>query len=303
MTEPFKSGYVVLAGCPNVGKSSLLNQILSEKVSIVSKVPQTTRSRIVGIRHLPGAQLVFLDTPGLHRPYRRLNQRMVKQAKTALFDADVVLFVVDVTRPPGEGDESILELLSSVPPAERRPVFLLLNKIDLINKSRLLPLIEFHRQRYPFQLFLPVSAETGDGVESLLEAIVSVLPQGAPHYPSGQSSDQALWFRIAEIIREKVLHHTRQEVPHSVAVLIEEFSEPEGDEANGLVRIRAHVVVERDSQKGILIGRGGQMLKTVGSEARQEIEQLLGKQLFLSLWVTVKEEWREDERFLDEVGY
>jgi len=317
-TEPkaggtFKSGYVALIGCPNVGKSSLLNQILREKVSIVSATPQTTRTKIIGICHLsamadkPAGQIIFLDTPGLHRPLgHRLNQRMVQTAKAALQEADVVLFVVDATRKPPQpgadrrdGEGAILELLSSV----RRPVFLLLNKIDLINKGRLLPLIDAYRQRHAFELFLPLSAKTGDGIGPLLEALVQRLPDSIPYYPTTQSSDQPLLFRVAELIREKVLHHTRQEVPHAVAVVVEECAEPPADRPAAATRIRARVIVEKESQKAILIGKGGRMLKTIGTEARQELETLVGRSVFLALWVTVKEEWRQDERFLVEVGY
>jgi len=307
------SGYVALIGCPNVGKSSLLNQILKEKVSIVSATPQTTRTKVIGIRHLPatadtpGAQIIFLDTPGLHRPLgHRLNHRMVQTAKSALQEADLVLFVVDATRkppPPGasrhDGEEAILELLSSV----RRPVFLLLNKIDLINKGRLLPVIDAYRRRHPFELFLPISAKTGDGIEPLLHALVRRLPDRVAYYPATQSSDQPMLFLAAELIREKVLHHTRQEVPHAVAVVIEEYAEPPADRPRAATRIRARVIVERESQKAILIGKGGQMLKTIGTEARQELEPLAGRSVFLSLWVSVKEAWRQDEQFLTEVGY
>ncbi|MBI3620729.1 MAG: GTPase Era [Nitrospirae bacterium] len=310
---PFKSGYVALIGCPNVGKSSLLNQILKEKVSIVSATPQTTRSKIIGIRHFPAAadapaaQIIFLDTPGLHRPLgHRLNQRMVQTAKAALQEADIVLFVIDATHKPplpGSGrrdDEgAILELLSSV----RCPVFLLLNKIDLINKGRLLPVIDAYRRVHPFELFLPVSAKTGDGIEPLLAALVQRLPDTVPYYPTTQSSDQPVLFRAAELIREKVLHHTRQEVPHAVAVVIEEYTEPPADRPRAATRIRARVIVERESQKAILIGKGGQMLKTIGTEARQELEPLVGRSVFLALWVSVKEAWRQDEQFLTEVGY
>jgi GTPase len=308
IAEGFASGYVALIGCPNVGKSSLLNQILREKVSIVSAAPQTTRSKIIGIRHLPDAQIIFLDTPGMHRPLgHRLNRRMVQTAKAALEEADLVLFVVDATRKPPlpgaadrrDGEAAIIEMLSSI----RRPVFLLLNKIDLINKGRLLPLIDAYRQRYPFALFLPVSAKSGDGIGPLLEAVVQRLPDRISYYPRTQSSDQPVLFRVAELIREKVLHHTRQEVPHAVAVVVEEFTEPTADRPNAATRIRARVIVERESQKAILIGRGGGMLKTIGTEARPELEALVGRSVFLALWVAVKEEWRQDEQFLTQAGY
>lgn len=311
IVEGLASGYVALIGCPNVGKSSLLNQILQEKVSIVSAAPQTTRAKIIGIRHLPAAQIIFLDTPGLHRPLgHRLNQRMVQTAKSALQEADLVLFVVDATRKPPlpgllsgsnrrDGEEDIIKLLSSI----RTPVFLLLNKIDLINKGRLLPLIDAYRQQHPFALFLPVSAKSGDGIGPLLEAIVQRLPDRVAYYPRTQSSDQPILFRVAELIREKVLHHTRQEVPHAVAVVVEEFTEPTADRPNAATRIRARVIVERESQKAILIGKGGGMLKMVGTEARPELEALVGRSVFLALWVTVKDEWRQDEQFLAEAGY
>jgi len=303
----------VLIGAPNVGKSSLLNHILQEKVSIVSAAPQTTRTKIIGIRHLsatagkPAAQIIFLDTPGLHRPLgHRLNQRMVQTAKAALQEADVVLFVIDATRKPPlpgairhDGEAAILELLPSV----KQPVFLLLNKIDLINKGRLLPLIDAYRQRHPFELFLPVSAKTGDGIDRLLDALVQRLPDNVAYYPATQSNDQPILFRVAELIREKVLHHTRQEVPHAVAVVVEEFAEPPADRPAAATRIRARVIVERESQKAILIGKGGRMLKTIGTEARQELEMLVGRSVFLALWVSVKEEWRQNEQFLTEVGY
>lgn len=314
MTESYKSGYVALIGCPNVGKSSLLNRILKEKVSIVSKIPQTTRTKVIGIRHLPGAQLIFLDTPGFHRPPpragHRLNQRMMQAAKSALQDADVILLVVDATREPDRsassrrgGEEAIIEMLGELLPSLRRPVFLLLNKIDLINKGRLLPLIDYYRQRYPFEVLLPISAETGDGVEPLLEAIAAKLPESVPYYPATQSTDQPLQFRVAELIREKVLQQTRQEVPHAVAVMIEEWTDAQDSRQANLLRIRAQIVVERESQKAILIGKGGRMLKAIGTEARQELEQLLSRPVFLSLWVAVKGQWREDERFLAEIGY
>jgi GTPase len=316
MTDRLTSGYVVLLGRPNAGKSSLLNRLLKEKVSIVSAIPQTTRNTIIGIRHLPaarqpigqdqpgrpGAQLIFLDTPGLNRPQRRrLNQRMLQRTRAAVEEADVILYVVDASRRPGPGADVIEDDALALVTAAQQPCLLLLNKIDLIRKSRLLPLIEQCRRRHAFDLYLPVSAETGDGLEALLEAVAERLPEGVPYYPVDQTSDQPLPFRIAELIRERVLRHTRQEVPHAVAVVVEGITEPA--RAGRPVHVDARIVVDRESQKGILIGKGGRMLKTVGTEARGAVELLLNRPVFLSLRVAVAPQWREDEQFLNDIGY
>ena len=289
-----RSGFIALVGRPNVGKSTLLNQILGEKIAIISDKPQTTRTRILGVRHLPKAQLVFLDTPGIHKPLYRLNQRMVRVALEVLDEVDLVFFLVEATEGVGAGDRYVVERLK-----ERAvPVVLVINKVDLVQKGRLLPLIDAYRQMHEFAEIVPVSALTGDGVNRLVEIAVRFMPAGPVYFEDDVVTDQPMQLLAAEFIREKILQKTRDELPFSVAVQIESFTE-EGQ----LARIAAIVYVEKESQKAIVIGKRGELLKAVGTEARIEMERLFGMKVFLQLWVKVKEGWRQDERMLTALGY
>ena len=289
-----RSGFIALVGRPNVGKSTLLNQILGEKIAIISDKPQTTRTRILGVRHLPKAQLVFLDTPGIHKPLYRLNQRMVRVALNVLDEVDLVFFLVEATEGVGAGDRYVVERLK-----ERAvPVVLVINKVDLVQKGRLLPLIDTYRRMHEFAEIVPVSALTGDGVNRLVEIAVRFMPAGPVYFEDDVVTDQPMQLLAAEFIREKILQKTRDELPFSVAVQIESFTE-EGQ----LARIAAIVYVEKESQKAIVIGKRGELLKAVGTEARIEMERLFGMKVFLQLWVKVKEGWRQDERMLTALGY
>jgi len=294
--EGFRSGFVSIIGRPNVGKSTLLNRILKEKISIISDKPQTTRNRIMGVLHLSGAQLVFLDTPGIHKPKFKLNQRMVRTALNTLKEVDLILFLVEAFDAPGPGDQFIMERLKGL----SIPVFLVINKIDRVKKETLIPLIEQCTRSFTFTEVVPVSALTGDNVDRLIEVIVKHLPEGQPLFPEDTITDQPLRFIAAEVIREKILTRTHEEIPYSVAVVIEEFLE---DPEKQRVTIRAVIYVERDSQKGIVIGKGGEMLKAVGTAARLELEGLIGTKVYLELWVKVKKDWRGNESLLTEVGY
>jgi GTP-binding protein Era len=292
----FKAGFISVLGRPNVGKSTLFNFILGEKIAITSDKPQTTRQRILGIRNMEGAQLIFLDTPGIHAGRSRLNQRMVSAAVAAGRDADVILFLVDASAPVVEADRQMMGSL-----AESRGVpFLVVNKIDLVRKALLLPLMDRYRRLHDFEQIIPVSALTGDGVSFLLEEILKFLPESPPYYPDDMITDQTERSLISEIIREKLIEQSYQEIPFATAVTVEAFKEnPE----KNLVTIRATIHVERDSQKKIVIGRGGQKLKMIGSGARKEIEAMLERKVFLELWVSVEKDWTQDGRALDRLGY
>lgn len=292
----FRSGFIAIVGRPNVGKSTLLNQILKEKVAIVSDKPQTTRTKILGVKNLPGTQMVFLDTPGIHKPKYKLNERMVKTALDSLAEADVILFMVEAGESPGGGDRFIMERLKGI----KKPIFLLINKVDLVKKDSILPLIAEYVKMFNFAEVFPVSALTGENVDRLVEVALKYLPEGPQYFPDGVVTDQPLNFIISEIIREKILERTREEIPYSVAVVVEEAKE---DPDKGIISIRALIYVERDSQKAIIIGKGGSMLKDVGTVSRTEIERLLGSKVFLELWVKVKKDWRKDERIISEIFY
>jgi len=285
----FRSGYVALLGRPNTGKSTLLNALAGTKVAIVSPRPQTTRTRIQAVVNRENAQIIFIDTPGIHNPTTRMNQEMMKSVRDALEGIDLLLVLVDSSRPLNEEDALALE-------AARRysgPSFLLLNKVDLIAKPTLLPLIERLRQEHNFREYIPLSALKGINLDVLEKAIVQCLPEGPAYFPSETLTDQPLRFMAAEIIREKIFYHMRQEVPYATAVVIDRYEEPEEGSPRGLVRIHATILVERDGQKGILIGAQGQQLKRIGQAAREELEDLVGHKVFLELFVKVQSDWRE----------
>ncbi len=288
----FKSGFISIIGRPNVGKSTLLNALLGEKIAIISDKPQTTRNKILGIVNHPGAQMVFLDTPGIHKPMHRMNEFMVQTALRTYNEVDVILMLVEATEPPGAGDRFIIETLTKV----KTPVFLLINKVDLIKKDGLLPLMQEYSKLYNFTEIIPVSALKND-LGGLLDTILKRLPQGPQYFPDDQLTDQPERFVVSEIIREKIFELTKEEIPYATAVIIEEMKE-EPD----ITRIHAAIIVERDSQKGILIGKGGSMLKKIGTLARLDAEKLLGAKIFLKLYVKVKKGWREDEHMLKNIG-
>lgn len=290
----FRSGFVSIIGRPNVGKSTLLNFILGQKVSIVTPKPQTTRNRIIGIKNLPDAQAVFIDTPGIFRPKDSFGRLIVAEAKKAVRDVDLVLFMVE-PRAPSEGEKDIVGLLDHI----KQPVLLLVNKVDRIKKPELLPVIEAYSSLYRFERIIPVSALKGDGVGLVLDEVVSYLPPGPMYYPEELVTDQLERFMVSEIIREKVMRVTDEEVPHAAAVEITGWTERK----SGGVYISANIVVERKGQKGIIIGKSGARLKAVGSSARKDIEGLLNARVFLELWVKVKKNWRADTRALGELGY
>ncbi len=292
--KEFRSGFVSIIGRPNVGKSTLLNSILGEKVSIVTPKPQTTRNRIVGIKTLPDAQIIFIDTPGIHKPRHKLGNTMVKTALDAFKEVDIILFIIE-PQEPEKGDKFIINLLREV----RSPVFLLINKIDIVKKSDLLPLIDKMNELYPFKEIIPISALKQDGIDILLKRIYDYLPRGPKYYPDDIVTDQLERFMVSEIIREKAIEMTEEEVPYSIAVDVIEWEEKE----NGIILIRANIYVERDSQKGIIIGKGGRMLKAIGTSARIDIEKLLNTKVFLELWVKVKKDWRDNFKILEELGY
>jgi len=295
MKKGFKSGFVAIVGRPNVGKSTLMNQVIGQKIAIMSDKPQTTRNKIHGVYTTEDMQIVFLDPPGIHKPFSKLGDYMVKAAMSALEEVDVVLFLADVTEELGGGDRFIIERLKQI----RTPVILVLNKIDRISADALLPIIDKYRSLYDFAEVVPVSAMQGTNVSTLIQQIGKYLEEGPMYYPADQVTDHPEQFVCAELIREKILMLTREEVPHSVAVEIERM----GKKENGVVHIGAVIYVERDSQKGIIIGKNGAMLKEIGQLARQDMERLLGSKIFLELWVKVKKDWRNREAVLKSLGY
>jgi GTP-binding protein Era len=290
-----RSGYVALIGRPNAGKSTLLNTMVGAKVAIVSDKPQTTRSRIVAVKNAPGGQIVFVDTPGIHRPLHRLNVRMVDAAVETLREVDVVVVVFDASTQPGRGDEYVSSLLRKT----RTPVVLVLNKIDAVAKAGLLPLIERAQKWHDFAAIIPLSALTGDGVDRLERVLLERLPEGGPLYPDDYLTDQPERTLVAETVREKVLHHTRAELPFSTAVVVDRFDEAERDR---ILRLYCTIFVEHESQKAIVIGRGGEMIKRIGSEARKDLEGAFETHVFLDLRVKVNPGWRDDDRALDRIG-
>jgi len=292
--KEFRSGYVSIIGRPNVGKSTLLNAILGEKIAIVTPKPQTTRNKIIGIHNLPYSQIIFIDTPGIHKPKHRLGEAMIKTAKEALSEVDIVLFMVEAYR-PREDERIVLDLIRKV----RMPVFLIINKIDTRKKPEILPVIEEYQHRYPFREIIPVSALKQNGLPLLIEKIYEYLPPGPKYYPDELITDQIERFMASEIIREKIMMMTKEELPHSVAVEVLKWNE----RTDGILAISCNIYIEREGQKAIIIGKGGSMLKAIGTAARIEIEKLLNTKVFLEIWVKVKKGWRDDARLLQELGY
>ncbi len=293
--EEFKSGFAVLVGRPNVGKSTLLNSLVGQKVAIVSDKPQTTRHKIQAVLTQENAQIVFLDTPGIHKPKHKLGEYLVQVALRTMREVDIVLFLVEAGSPPGVGDKYIIRLLAGL----SIPVILIINKIDLASRAELLHLIDSYRVQFGFAEIVPVSALTGENLNRLLTVLVSYLPTGPKYYPDDITVDKPERFVMAELIREKIICLTNQEVPHSVAVVVEEVEK----QSNDVVTVRAIIYTEKESQKGILIGKGGQMLKKAGQLAREEMESLFGSRIFLDLWVKVKPDWRNREAYLRSFGY
>ncbi|TMN20993.1 GTPase Era [Lentibacillus cibarius] len=295
MNDNFKSGFITIIGRPNTGKSTFLNHVIGQKIAIMSDKRQTTRNRIQGVLTSTDSQLVFIDTPGIHKPKHRLGDFMVKSAQDTLNEVDAVLFMVNANEGYGKGDQYILDLLQQV----NRPVFLVINKIDLVHPDELLPLIDQYRNKYDFEAVFPISALNGNNVSSLIKELKSYIPEGPQYYPDDYVTDHPERFIISELIREKVLQLTREEVPHSIAVIIENLEERE----SGSIFIQASIVTERKTQKGIIIGKQGAMLKNIGQKARSDIEALLGSKVYLDLWVKVQKDWRNKQSQLQEFGY
>ena len=293
--KKFKSGYVSIIGEPNVGKSTLLNAMMGEKLAIVTPKPQTTRNQITGIVTTEVYQIIFVDTPGVLKPRYRLHNEMVKAAYRAIRDADVVIYMIDVQQPTPLLEESILDKIQTA----RQKTILAINKIDRISSLALLPIITEYSEKFPFTEILPISAKTKEGVSKLLDLIIAYLPEGPRYFPEDQISDKPERFFIAETIREKLFINAQQEIPYASSVVVEEFKE----RSNGITYIRALIYAERESQKRILIGERGKMIKRIGRLARVEIEQFLNSRVFLDLHVSVKADWRRDPRKLKDMGY
>lgn len=293
-TPVFRSGFVAIAGPPNAGKSTLLNRMLKEKISITSRKPQTTRNRILGVVHRPSSQLIFIDTPGVHRPKGSLNTRIVEDALSAMGDVEALLLVIDVTAPDLSSEDFLIETIQQ----HQKPVVLALNKIDLIPRQHILEVIDRWSQRYAFEAVVPISARHGTQVEALLDVLEKTLPEGPPLFPEDMLTDVSERFIVAEMIREKVFRLTGLEIPYATAVTVDSFSEKPK-----LVTIHASIHVERDSQKGIIIGKGGRKLKEIGEKARQDIERLVGRKVFLKLFVRVEKNWTRNTRSLRKFGY
>ncbi|TDM04374.1 GTPase Era [Macrococcus carouselicus] len=294
MTE-FKSGFVAIIGRPNVGKSTFMNRVLGQKVAIMSDKAQTTRNKVQGVLTTEDAQIIFIDTPGIHKPKHVLGDYMMKVAKNTLREVDAILFMINVEESIGRGDEFIVDMLKNT----KTPVFLVLNKIDLIHPDQLISEIEKYKDLLPFAEIVPISALQGNNVDRLVEVISGYLPAGPMYYPKDQISDHPEHFIVAELIREKALHLTSQEIPHAIGVNVEKMLR-EDDEK---VKVEATIYVERDSQKGIVIGKQGKMLKEIGIRARQDIERLLGSKVYLELWVKVQKDWRNKPNFIRQIGY
>ena len=302
MTDPnkqntdFRSGFITIAGAPNAGKSTLLNRLLGEKISITSKKPQTTRNRILGVLHRPKAQLIFYDTPGVFEAKDKLNIRIVDEALSAVGDADLILVVVDVSHPDSSAERFLVKRIRR----QTRPVILALNKIDLVEKSSLLKLIVKWSETHPFEAVVPICAQDGTQVDELITAMVNVLPQGPPYFPEDTLTDVPERFIVAELIREQVFRLTGEEIPYATAVTVESFNE---EKDGKLIKIEANIHLERGSQKGIVIGKNGSKLKQIGTRSREQIEQLLGAKVYLKLFVRIQKNWRKDTKAIRRFGY
>ncbi|MBN9653719.1 GTPase Era [Halobacillus litoralis] len=296
MTENFKSGFITIVGRPNVGKSTFMNRVIGEKIAIMSDKPQTTRNKIQGVMTDKDSQIIFIDTPGIHKPKHKLGDYMVNVAENTLNEVDAVLFMINAEEGYGRGDQFILDRLQRV----EQPVFLIINKIDRVHPDDLLPLIDQYKEKLDFEEIIPISALEGNNVNHLLDVLKKHLPEGPQFYPEDQITDHPERFVISEFIREKVLHLTREEIPHSIAVVIESI-EPRNE--HDKVQIQAAIIVERKSQKGIIIGKQGSMLKEIGKRARRDIESLLGSKVYLELWVKVQKDWRNKQIQLSDFGY
>ena len=288
-----RAGFITVVGRPNVGKSTLVNRLVGQKVAIVTPKPQTTRNRILAIANKPDAQLVFFDTPGIHKPQYEMDRLMSETAVHSLNTVDVILLVVDIEQPFGRGDEHVLGLLEKV----EAPVVLGINKVDARKKQDVLPVIERYRHLHDFVDIVPFSALTGDNVDRLEEVLIGHLPEGEPLYPEDTLTDLPERFFISEMVREKILRLTRHEVPHSTAVIVESW-----EETPDITRIEASILVERDSQKAILVGKGGSMMKKIGTAAREDAEKFLGTKVYLGLHVKVRGDWRDNRRILNDLG-
>ncbi|MBS4949947.1 MAG: GTPase Era [Granulicatella adiacens] len=295
MTKPFKSGFVAIVGRPNVGKSTFMNYVLGQKIAIMSDKAQTTRNKIQGVYTKDDAQIVFLDTPGIHKPKHELGEFMVKSAYSALKEVDAVLFMVNASEKRGPGDDFIIEKLKGI----KTPIFLVLNKIDLVTPEVLLERVGSYKDALDFAGVFPISVLQGNNVNELMEGLINALPEGPQYYPADQITDHPEYFVVSELIREKILQLTQEEIPHSVAVTVDKMQKDEFDK----VHVYANIIVERKSQKGIIIGKGGRLLKEIGTRARRDIQQLLGNKVYLELWVKVEKDWRKRKSNLQEYGY
>ncbi len=291
-----KSGFISIIGRPNVGKSTFLNKVIGQKIAIMSDKPQTTRNKVQGVYTTDDAQMIFIDTPGIHKPKHKLGDFMMKIAQNTLKEVDVILFMVNVEEGLGKGDHFIIEKLKGV----KTPVFLILNKIDQVHPDALLPMIQQYNDLFPFAATVPISALEGNNVENLVQLLKDQLPEGPQFYPADQITDHPERFIVSELIREKVLHMTREEIPHSIAVMIDKMEKKQDKD---LIDVIATIIVERDSQKGIVIGKQGSMLKEVGKRARVDIENLLGTRVYLELWVKVQKDWRNRSSTLRDFGF
>lgn len=290
----FKSGFVALIGRPNVGKSTLMNRLVGEKVAITSSKPQTTRNKISGIFNSNKMQIIFVDTPGIFKPHSKLDDYMDQASLSSLNDVDLIMFMVE-PRKAGKGDEYLLDLLKKV----KKPVFLIINKVDRVHPDNLLPVLDSYRKRGNFAEFLPVSATEGIGIPDLIQALYKYLPSGPQYYGSDQITDRPEYFIVGELIRKQILRFTAQEVPHATAVAVQRMNQ----RVHGKLQVQATIYVEKEGQKGIIIGKGGRMLKQIGIQARKQIEELLGEKINLRLWVKVQHNWRSDPSFLKSIGY